>query len=268
MSVDPYSIWSDLQTIKLTSPLIHNITNYVVMEQTANALLALGASPVMAHAIEEVSDMVSLSQSLVVNTGTLSSPWILSMVEGLKTAHSMNIPSVLDPVGSGATSFRTHTMRSLLNDKTLTVIRGNASEILSLIEDRYVTKGVDTTLSSLDHLHHTSQIAHTLQCTLWMSGAVDVISDGIKTLLVSNGHFMMSKVTGMGCTASAITGAFLAVNPDPFMACSHAALVMGITGEIAARHCQGPGTFKIAFLDTLYTLSLQDIQNRIQASFV
>lgn len=258
------SIWSDLQTIKKSSPLIHNITNYVVMESSANGLLAIGASPIMAHAIEEVSDIVKIANCLILNIGTLSPQWIIGMRIALHAANQKKIPVVLDPVGSGATTYRTNTAQELLQHGKITVIRGNASEISSLFGDNGSTKGVDSLLNSKDCQEQAKNLALQNKCTIWMSGLTDVITDGKSTILVDNGHPFMSKVTGMGCLASAITGAFLSINSNVLISTAHAAITMGIVGEIAARVSLGPATFKLHFIDHLYKLSLEEIEGHIR----
>ncbi len=263
MRVDPYGVWSDIQTIRKFSPLVHNITNYVVMEQTANSLLAIGASPVMAHALEEVEAMVTIASSLVLNIGTLSSSWIEGMMLALKAANSKGIPIVLDPVGSGATAYRTTTANSILNQGIVTAIRGNASEILSLSGHQNSTKGVDSLANASNHLEEAKTLALTRKCIVWMSGKTDVITNGQSVILIDNGHALMGKVTGMGCTATAITGAFLAANQDTLLGCAHAAILMGIAGEIAAEKGDGPGSFKPAFLDALYKITFSEIEERM-----
>lgn len=261
--INSQSIWSDIKSIRKQSPLIHNITNYVVMESSANALLALGASPIMAHAIEEVEEIVHLAHSLVLNIGTLSSSWIQSMIMALKAANVKPIPVVLDPVGAGATHFRTNTVHTLLNEGHISVIRGNASEISSLIDSHYKTKGVDSLLDPLDCHPIAKEIALKNNCVVWMSGQTDIITDGKKSSLIYNGHPLMSRVTGMGCMATAITGAFLAVNQNTFSGCTHAALIMGIAGELAGKNSQGPASFKGSLIDALYHISLDSIEEHI-----
>lgn len=264
MQIDAQGVWIDIQAIKNKSPLIHNITNYVAMEHTANSLLAIGASPVMAHALEEVEAMVTHANSLVLNIGTLSPIWIQAMLLALKTANTRNIPIVFDPVGVGATPFRGETAQAILHQNSVSVIRGNASEIVSLNEQQVVSKGVDSLISTSDHSDQATDLAFKRKCIVWMSGETDIITDGKSTFLVYNGHPLMPKVTGMGCAATAITGAFVAVNKNLFLACAHAAILMGIAGEMAAENCAGPGSFKVAFIDALYNLSFNDIEERIR----
>lgn len=266
MSIDVQSVWTDIQTIKKSTPLIHNITNYVVMETTANALLAVGASPIMAHAQAEVEEIIKIAHCLVLNIGTLSPPWIQAMLSALKSANVKGIPVVLDPVGAGASSYRTETAHFLLNQGKITAIRGNASEIAALCGNTSSTKGVDSLLNTADCQIQAKQLASNNNCIVWMSGQTDVVTDGTASILIHNGHPLMSKVTGMGCTATAITGAFLAVNKNKLLACSHAAILMGVVGEIAAEQCSGPGSFKIAFLDALYSLSFNEIEARTRVN--
>ncbi len=264
MRIDPHGVWVDIQAIKKCSPLVHNITNYVVMEQTANSLLAIGASPVMAHALEEAEDMAMIANSLVLNIGTLSSSWVKGMMLALKAANSKNIPSVFDPVGSGATPYRTSVANSILNHGAITAIRGNASEVVSLNGSQSFTKGVDSSLNASDYIEQAKTLALKNKSIVWMSEKTDVVTNGLILILIHNGHPLMGRVTGMGCTATAITGAFLAVNQDPLLGCAHAAVLMGITGEIAAKKGEGPGSFKLAFIDTLYNISLNEIEERMR----
>lgn len=264
MRIDTQSVWSDLQTIKESFPLVHNITNYVVMEWTANCLLAIGASPAMAHALEEVEEMVQMANSLVLNIGTLSSPWLKSMIVALKAANAKGIPVVLDPVGVGATRFRGDAVQTLLKAGKVDVIRGNASEIVSLCGGHGKSKGADSLVNASECVQEAKQLAAHYQCVVWMSGKTDVIADENTHFLVHNGDPLMSKVTGMGCTASAMTAAFLSINENKLQGCTHAAVVMGVAGEMAAEAGRGPGSFKSLFIDTLYTLSEKEIKGRIQ----
>jgi hydroxyethylthiazole kinase len=253
------AVWSDVQSIRAQAPLVHNITNYVVMNTTANALLALGASPVMAHAEEEVEEMAGIARALVLNIGTLSAPWIEAMVKAGRVAARDGRPIVLDPVGAGATRFRTVTAQRLLRDAPPAVIRGNASEIRALYSAEQETKGVDSTRGSEEALEAAQALARHYDCAVSVSGATDLIVSASAVIRVSNGHPLMPRVTGLGCTASALTGAFAAVNSSPLLAAAHAMAVMGIAGEIAATRAAGPGSFQVHFLDALYLLQESDI---------
>ncbi|MGV8092113.1 MAG: hydroxyethylthiazole kinase [Mangrovibacterium sp.] len=255
---------NDLELIHKRSPLVHNITNYVVMNNTANALLAIGASPVMAHSVEEVEDMVKIASSLVINIGTLSNKWIKGMFLAGKAAKREGIPVILDPVGAGATSYRTDTCLALIKDCSPDIIRGNGSEIIALTRGGGQTKGVDSLSSSDSALDSATKLARQTGAIVVVSGPTDYITDGEKTEAVKNGSVMMTRVTGLGCTASALVGAFAAVNPDPFRASVHAMAVMGITGELAAEKSNGPGTMQLHFLDELYHLDEAIIVRRLK----
>lgn len=264
IEINAQSIWEDIQKIRQTAPLIHNITNYVVMNNTANALLALGASPVMAHAIDEVEDMVSISSALVINIGTLSTTWIEAMQKAMLKAQELNKPIVFDPVGVGATPYRTANARKLLESVYPTVIRGNASEICAISEESVNTKGVDSTQKSELALAAAKELSH--KCIVVISGEKDLIVKNDRAIAIENGHSMMAKVTGMGCTATALSGAFLAVNSEALMAAAHTMALMGIAGEIAAEKSSGPGSLQMHFLDTLYNLKATDIESRLKVS--
>jgi len=257
-------IWADIQRIRAEAPVIHNITNYVVMNTTANALLAIGASPVMAHAEEEVEEMTAIARSLVLNIGTLSAPWIAAMFKAGEAARRNARPIILDPVGAGATTFRTATARKLLAELSPAIVRGNASEIRALAYDERSTRGVDSAHQPEDAAQAADALSARYGCVVVTSGAVDLISSPGMTARVCNGHPMMPKVTGMGCTASALTGAFAAVNASARDAAVNAMAVMGIAGELAAGHSRGPGTFLVRFLDALYLLNESDIRQRVK----
>ena len=249
-----------LAAIREKKPLIHNITNFVVMNYTANALLAMGASPVMAHAENEVEEMVSLAGALVLNIGTLTDDWIASMITAGKKAAELKTPSVLDPVGSGATSLRTRSAAKIIDHTHVSVIRGNASEILSLRRSDSKTKGVDA-IHSVDDAAETAEIlARELQATLAITGPTDLVTDGERSIRVANGHPLMGYVTGTGCTATAIIGAFLAVDSDTVSGTAAALAFFGLAGEIAGQEAAAPGSFKSALIDALYTITPEDLQ--------
>ncbi len=257
-------IWRDIEKIHTQAPLVHNITNYVVMNSTANALLAIGASPVMAHAREEVAEMVGLASALVLNMGTLSNPWIEAMIIAGKAAQKKGIPIVFDPVGAGATAFRTNTAHRILTEVKPGIIRGNGSEINALARAEGVTKGVDSVMDAEAALEAAKELSTNLNCTVSISGKTDVIIQQNLKIKIHNGHKMMTRVTGLGCTASALTGAFAAVNPDTFRAAAHAMAILGITGEMAATIAKGPGSLQLILLDTLYGLKKSDIVDHLQ----
>lgn len=264
MKITATQIYKSIDAIRKRAPVIHNITNYVVMSSTANALLAIGASPVMAHAEEEVEEMVAISQALVINIGTLSEHWVASMFKAVRQARKKDIPVILDPVGAGATAYRTRTARELMESGQPTIIRGNASEIMALADDRFKTKGVDSSADSDAAIITAQKLAQTYKCVICVSGATDYIIDSENILKIKNGHLLMTKVTGFGCTASALCAAFAAVEAMPFTATVKAMAVMGIAGEIAVEKSAGPGSLQMYFLDVLYRLTEYDINSRLK----
>ena len=266
MALIPQSIWADVEKIRSQAPLVHNITNYVVMNNTANALLALGASPVMAHARAEVADMTRISGALVLNIGTLSDPWVDAMFLAAQTARTAGKPIIIDPVGVGATPYRTDTARSLLAAGHPAIIRGNASEIMGLADEGSdaTTKGVDSSHGSSQALTAAQRLVDAHGCAVCISGETDFILSSGEKFKIQNGDSMMPRVTGLGCTATAICGAFAAVNPDFGRAAAHAMAVMGIAGEMAAERAAGPGSLQMHFIDALYQISAEDIQTRLK----
>jgi hydroxyethylthiazole kinase len=250
----------NLEILRSSKPLVHSITNFVVMNTTANALLACGASPVMAHAQEEVEEMVSFAAALVLNIGTLTPYWIDSMVKAGKRANAKNIPVILDPVGSGATTLRTESAKRLIGELEISVVRGNASEVLSLAHQNSRTKGVDAIHSVDDAADAALILAKELNTTLAITGAVDLITDGKIVYRVSNGHELMGYVTGTGCTATVIIGAFLAVDEVPVEATTTALAYFGLAGEKAAIQAKAPGTFQVSLLDALYTINREQLE--------
>jgi hydroxyethylthiazole kinase len=253
-----------LEAIRNNPPLIHNITNFVVMNFTANVLLALGASPVMAHAPEEVEEMVALSGALVLNIGTLSIPWIDAMFLAGRAANQFKIPIVLDPVGAGATHFRTDTARRLLTELRPTVIRGNASEILTLSDQPSRTRGVDSQ-DAMDTAHAAAKsLAKKYGVTVAMTGPEDFVTDGQRVALIANGHALMGRITGTGCSASAITAAFCAREKEAFVAATAALGVFGIAGELAAQGTPLPGTFQVRLLDAVAAVDRPTIEKRLR----
>ncbi len=253
------NIWNDVKKIRVQAPLIHNITNYVVMNSTANALLAVGAAPVMAHSRGEVEEMVGLASALVLNIGTLSSSWLEAMLMAGRAARNRGIPTILDPVGAGATSLRTNAAHEILDAARPVIIRGNGSEIFALARAEGVTRGVDSTMEAEGAKEAARELSVERNCTVSVSGETDVIIRDRHTIRIHNGHPMMARVTGLGCTASALTGAFAAVNPDPLEAAAHAMALLGIAGEIAVQKAGGPGSLQQNLLDVLYTINENQI---------
>jgi hydroxyethylthiazole kinase len=252
-----------LARIREEKPLVHQITNYVVMNETANATLALGALPVMAHAIEEVEEMVALAGALVLNIGTLSSPWVESMVLAGRAANDRGVPIVLDPVGAGATRYRTDTARGLLADLRVAVLRGNAGEIATLVGVGAEVRGVESIAAGGDAADVARVAADTLDLVVAVTGPVDHVSDGERVAAISNGHELLAAVSGTGCMSTAITGAFLAAEPDePFEAAVEALVAFGVAGEDAAVGARGPGSFHAGLYDALAGLDPDGLDAR------
>lgn len=256
-----------LDTVRTKSPLVHNITNYVVMNNTANALLSIGASPVMAHALEEVEEMTSIAGALVINMGTLSPHWVEAMMKAGKKAGRLKIPIVFDPVGVGATSYRSQTAKQIIEECQPDIIRGNASEIMALNNAQTSTKGVDSTESAESALDAARELAKLTNSVVVISGETDFITNGESTYSIKNGSALMPKVTGMGCTATAITGAFAAVEKDQLQAAVASMAVMGICGEMAAKDSKGPASLQLNFLDTLSLLEGSDIHQHLKIKY-
>ena len=267
--LDAGAIWTDLETVRVRAPLVHSITNLVAMNFNANALLALGASPVMAHAHEEVADMVGIAQALVLNIGTLEPSWIRSMQLALKAARARGIPVVLDPVGAGATPYRNAALGELLRTGAPSVIRGNGSEIMSVAGLSAMTRGVDSAASSNDALDAATALASSSGAVVCVSGAEDHVVDGSgRRATLANGHPWMTRVTGVGCSASALVGAFAAVQSDPWRATVAAMACLGVVGEMAVERTQaagaGVGRLQTELLDGLQLLDRESFAARLR----
>jgi hydroxyethylthiazole kinase len=259
MTIDPGATLSGIRERK---PLVHNITNYVVMNETANAILALGALPVMAHAREEVAEMVGLAGALVLNIGTLSEHWIEAMLVAGKGANERGIPVVLDPVGAGATTYRTETARRLLDQVDVAVLRGNAGEVATLVGVEAEVRGVESVGAGGDPAELARTAARTLGVVASVTGPVDHVSDGERSAAASNGHPLLASITGTGCMSSAITGCFLAGKDDPFEAAVEALVAFGVAGEDAAVGANGPGSFHVGLYDALAALDPGTLSGR------
>jgi hydroxyethylthiazole kinase len=253
-------IVAGLRAVRERHPLVHNITNYVVMNCTANALLALGASPVMAHAVEEVEEMASMAGAVVLNIGTLSPPWIEAMFRAGRAARAKGVPVVLDPVGAGATKLRTETARQLIRDVHPAVIRGNASEILALVEGGVQTRGVDSRHTVDQARDAARRIARDARCVVAVTGPEDYVTDGARAARIRSGHPLLARITGSGCMATAVVAALGAVEPDAFTAAIAGLVVFGIAGEMAAADAPRPGTFLVRLIDALDEIDDSDLR--------
>jgi hydroxyethylthiazole kinase len=259
------SVWRDVERLRRANPLVVNVTNNVVTNTTANALLALGASPAMSHNAADVAELAALAQAVVVNPGTPAAPYIEAMHTAGRAANQVGAPVVLDPVAVFATATRRRIIESLLEDVRVAVIRGNASEIMTLAGEQAAGKGADSSHGADQAEEAARALARSLGCVVCVSGEVDLITDGERRVTVANGDAMMPKVTGLGCTASALVGAFVGVNEDRFEGCAHAMAVMGVAGELAAAKAAGPGTLQVYFYDALYNLAQADLESLLRA---
>jgi hydroxyethylthiazole kinase len=255
------SAGSDLRAIRERKPLVHQITNFVVMNETANATLALGALPVMAHAPQEVEEMAAAASALVLNIGTLADDWVEAMLLAGRAANRAGVPVVLDPVGAGATSYRTATARRLLDELDVAVARGNSAEIATLAGRAAEIRGVEAVASGAGP-ELAREAARALGCVAAVTGPVDHVSDGETVHSVANGHELLGTVTGTGCMSTAITGCFLAVQPDALAAATEALVAFGVAGEDAATEARGPGSFHAALYDALHALDPETLDSR------
>lgn len=272
MEIDSHTM-ELLSQIRKKSPLIHNITNQVVMNVNANILLAMGASPVMAHSLQEVEEMSAISSALVLNIGTLDEKLIQSMILAGKTANEKNIPVILDPVGAGATQFRTNSAKKILNQVDVSVVRGNASEIFSLYSDLFKTKGVDSSIASETFADEIIELAKKIKdetgAITAVSGKEDIISNGDSTIKVKNGHEILTKITGMGCGLSAVCGAFASVSDNNLLeSIASAFIYYGACAEITSEETILPGSFAVKFLDTLYSAAPEKIKELANAEVI
>ena len=265
----PSDLWADVLAVRVQRPLVHSITNLVVMNFNANVLLAMGASPVMAHAHEEVTDMAAIAQALVLNIGTLEPYWIKSMCQALDVATARGIPTVLDPVGAGATRYRNESIQALMRQAMPTVIRGNASEIMSVAGLATQTRGVDSSAAVADALQAARNLAARSGGVVCVSGPVDQVLDASgRHASLANGHEWMTRITGVGCSATALVGAFCAAQPDAWRATVAAIAYLGVVGEVAAQavqaNGQGVGSLQVALLDQLQLLDEDTFTQRLK----
>lgn len=247
----------DLILVRTRGPLVHNITNYVAMQTMANTLLAIGASPAMAHAREEVAELATQADALTVNIGTLSAHWVTAMAEAVSAANGAGTPWVLDPVAVGASAFRQQAARRLAAMHP-SVIRGNASEIIALsaaLERRELEgisgRGVDAA-DPIEHAETAAQqLARSTGAVVAVTGPRDLVCDADKIATIDNGHPLMPRVTALGCALTGVIGAFLGAGAKTFEGTVSALAYYGLAGEQAAERAQGPGSFAVQFLDAL-----------------
>lgn len=250
--------------LQRSRPLIHHVTNFVVMNDTANVTLLVGASPVMAHALEEVEEMVAMSDALVLNPGTLSPQWVEAMLLAGRRARADGKPVVLDPVGAGATKYRTEVNLQLLAEVGPTIVRGNAGEIRALMGRSGGVRGVDS-VDELDDVGAAVRgAARNWNCVVAVTGRRDFVSNGQRLVGIDNGHAWLTTLTGTGCMATSIIAAFAAVEADAFCATAAALACYGYAAELAAGDSEGPGSFKAALFDQLFNLTPERVEHGAQ----
>lgn len=247
------AIVSDLTQLRETNPLVHCVTNLVVTGFTANVLLAVGASPAMVVAVEEVGDFAPVAQGLLVNVGTVTSADVAAMFGAAQAADAAGTPWVLDPVAVGALSFRTGIVERLIEHRP-SIIRGNASEILALAGEPAASKGADSTADSSEAVYGARALAASTGAVVAVTGVVDYVTDGAQVVAVPGGHELLTKVTGSGCALGAVLAAFLGVSDSPLQAAVSGSAIFALAGERAARRAQGPGSLATELLDNLYLI--------------
>ncbi len=260
-----------LENVKKKTPLIHNITNYVTVNDCANILLACGGSPIMSDDKEEVAEITSICGGLNINIGTLNKRTVEAMLLAGKKANELNHPVVLDPVGAGASALRTSTAGKLIEAVRFTVIRGNISEIKTLAGTSAATQGVDANVADRvteenleSAIAFAKAFAQKTGAVVAITGAIDIVCNGDKAYVIRNGHPMMSSVTGTGCMLSAITAAYVTANPDAVLEAAAAAVcAMGLAGELAqARLCEqdGNASYRNYIIDAIYNMTPQQLE--------
>jgi hydroxyethylthiazole kinase len=266
MDIAADRIWTDFRTLRETTPLVLSLTNSVVREFTANALLALGASPIMSDAFEEIAELVGIAGALNLNIGTPTPRSAEAMGIAAAVAKAKGIPIALDPVAVGATRMRRKLVDRLLSIATPTVIRGNQAEIAALTGLSSLARGVDAVGNLEQAPAVVRQLATETGTIVVASGATDYLSDGNTVIAIDNGHPIMARTTGSGCVATAVIAAFLPISSHPFSAAISAMVVMDLAGELAADHSQteGPGSFRVRFLDAFDKLEPDHIEQRMK----
>jgi hydroxyethylthiazole kinase len=253
-----------LDRVRQQKPVVHHLTNWVTIYDCAQVVKTLGASPVMAHAPEEVGEMTRIASALVLNIGTLTVDLVEAMKLAARSANQKGIPVVLDACGAGATALRDRKCLELLNEARVDVIKGNASEVARLSGESVQTRGVDATEVGGDLTRLAEKLALQRKATVVITGEVDIVTDGSTTFLVKNGHPMMTRVVGTGCMAASVIAAFAAVERDLPLAAAYALACYGIAAELAAETSPGPATFKDRLFDCLYQLDRETVDRRLR----
>ncbi len=245
-------------------PLVHHITNYVTVNDCANITLCAGGSPVMTDAGRDIPDMVKIASAVVLNIGTLKPRTVESMIIAGKEANDVGIPVILDPVGAGATPYRTETVFKILDEVKVSVIKGNSGEISILAGSEGTVRGVDSVAGSSNGPDVVKTLSKKTGAIVAMTGETDYVSDGKKVAVLKNGDKLLECVSGTGCMVSSVVGCYTAVHGSNVKAVSAAISAFNIAGEIAAQNCNGPGSFKVAIFDSMYNLTEKDIADRLK----
>jgi len=256
----PQQIGRILTRIRDQKPLLHHITNLVTMNDVANATLAMGALPVMAYALEEVAATVEAADALILNLGTPTGERLEAMLAAGHRANERSIPVVLDPVGVGATPFRTDAAQRLLAELKVAIVRGNAGEIGALTGMGGRMRGVEVVQGVADPVATATGLAQAWGTVVALTGARDIVVDGQRVMAVDNGHPLLKAITGAGCMATTVVAAFAAVESDGLLAATAGLVCFGLAAELAAAKAQGPGSFRIALFDSLYNLTPEQVQ--------
>lgn len=243
-----------LERVRKEKPLVHHITNWVTIYDCANIVKVFGASPVMAHASEEVADMVGIADALVLNIGTLTSDLVEAMIIAGQSANAKGIPVVLDVCGAGATAFRDRKCFEILDSVAVGIIKGNSSEVARIAGESVSTKGVDASAVEKDLGKIARNLADKRGCTVVVTGKEDIVADAHRALMVKNGHPMMSNIVGTGCMAASVIGTFAAIEKDHVEASAAGLVCYEVAAEIAAKEARGPGSFKERLFDAAYHL--------------
>jgi hydroxyethylthiazole kinase len=259
-TIDSYAL---LERVRKEKPLVHHLTNWVTIYDCANIVKVFGASPVMAHAREEVSQMAKIASGLVLNIGTLTPDFVEAMKIAAKSANEKGIPVILDVCGAGATQLRDEKSLELLNQTKIDIIKGNASEIARVSGEPVKTKGVDAGHVSKDIIKIARDLARKRRCTVVVTGKEDIVTSAKKTYIVKNGHPMMTHIVGMGCMVASVIGTFAAVEKDLVYAATAGLVCFEVASECAVKLSSGPGTFKEKLFDCVFNLDKKTI-NRMQ----
>jgi hydroxyethylthiazole kinase len=263
---DMQFVWRGLEKVRESGPLVLSVTNYVAANLNANGLLAVGASPIMTHQVEEIEDLTAISGAVVCNMGIPAGSLPEALYRAGECANRLNKVLVFDPVGAGASKYRNKVCEKLLDCASPDIIRGNASEIIALAGQSGAARGVDSTHGTMEARDAAGALATKYGCTVCVSGETDLVTDGNREILIANGNEMMPRITGLGCTASALAGAFAAVMDDNVEAVSACMTILGIAGETAAEKAAGPATLQTGIIDTLFTMSREEITEKARIS--